>query len=144
MKYTELTKKAMQISYKAHEGQYDKGGVPYVFHPFHVAEQMDTEDEICVALLHDVIEDTDCSIKDLERAGFPDNILEAVKCLTKDKNIKYMDYILKVKSNPLAKKIKLADIEHNSDISRMKSFDDKTVERLKEKYKLAKEELERK
>ena len=71
-RYTALTRKAMRICYAAHEGQMDKSGVPYVFHPIHLAEQMETEEEICTALLHDVVEDTKWTLKELEAEGFSD------------------------------------------------------------------------
>lgn len=130
MLYTELTNKAMNISYEAHHGAKDKNGVPYVFHPFHVAEQMDGEYEICVALLHDVIEDTDYTVSDLQKAGFPDEVIEAVEVITRPKGMPYLDYIRAVKKNKIATKVKLADLEHNSDKSRLKTVDDKSKERL--------------
>ena len=105
MIYTEKTIKAMQIAYKAHHGQFDKSGVPYIFHPIHLAEQMETEEECIVALLHDVIEDSCMTIGDLA-TEFSDNIIQAIKLLTHDDSIPYMDYIRNLKSNPLAKKIK--------------------------------------
>lgn len=141
MVYTELTRKAMNICYDAHHGVKDKSGVPYVFHPFHVAEQMDTEYEVCTALLHDVVEDTDYTLEDLRKAGFPEEIVSAVACLTKDKNQPYMEYIDIVKKNPLATKVKLADLAHNSDASRLNCMDEHAAERLK-KYAKAKKILE--
>lgn len=114
MVYTELTKRAMNIAYNAHHGQYDKGGYPYIHHPIHLAEQMDNEVECCVALLHDVVEDTDITFEDLERE-FPSEVIEALKLLTHDTNIEYMDYIKKIKTNEVATKVKLADLKHNYD-----------------------------
>ncbi len=140
MLYTELTKKAMKLSYEAHHGSYDKGGVPYVFHPFHVAEQMDEEYAICVALLHDVVEDTEYTISDIEAQGFPKEVVEAVAIITKEENQDYMEYIKIVKTNSLATKVKLADLEHNSDNGRLVASDQTTKKRL-EKYKKAKEYL---
>lgn len=130
---------ALKLCYRAHEGQMDKGGIPYVFHPFHLAEQLEDEKEICVALLHDVVEDTDYTLEDLSVMGFPAVVVDAVGCLTKDKNDDYMEYICKLKKNPIAKKIKLLDIEHNSDAARLD--DEKQIIRLREKYSKAKEEL---
>ncbi len=75
MIYTELTKKALKLSFEAHKDQIDKSGMPYVFHPFHLAEQMDTEEKVIVALLHDVVEDTEYSLKDLENMGFPESVI---------------------------------------------------------------------
>lgn len=136
MIYTELTKKALSISFNAHKDQIDKGGMPYVYHPFHLAEQMDDEYSTCVALLHDVAEDSDINLDDLKAEGFPSEVIEALMLLTHDDAVPYMDYIRKVKTNPIAKKVKLADLEHNSDLSRLDSVDDKAVERAN-KYKHA-------
>ena len=140
MIYTNLTRKAMQLAYKAHDGQFDKSGVPYIFHPLHVAEQMTDEASVCVALLHDVVEDTDLTIDTLRKEGFSENILEAISLLTHDKTIPYMDYIKAIKTNPLATKVKLVDLEHNSDLSRVKCVDEKARNRI-EKYKKAKKLL---
>ncbi len=140
---TKLIKKALEICYKAHEGQYDKGGVPYANHPVFIAEQMDEEYDICVALLHDVVEDTAYTFQDLVNCGFPEEIIEAVRCLTKEKGMDYMDYIKIVKTNPMATRVKLKDIEHNSDLGRLNKIDDNAYRRL-EKYKKAKEYLLRK
>ena len=118
MIYTELTVKAMHIAYNAHSGQTDKNGMPYIFHPFHLAEQMHTESEICTALLHDVAEDTDITLEKLME-DFPKEITDALKLLTHDKNIDYFDYVREIKTNPIARKVKLADLKHNSDLSRM-------------------------
>ena len=140
MIYTDLTKKAMKLSYMAHHGSYDKGGVPYVFHPFHVAEQMEDEYSICVALLHDVVEDTKYTIYDIEKAGFPKEIVEAVEAITRKKGQDYMEYIKIVKTNPIATKVKLADLEHNSDSGRLIEADLETEKRLA-KYEAAKKYL---
>ena len=129
----------MNIAYSAHNGQNDKSGVPYVFHPFHLAEQMETENECIVALLHDVVEDTNVTIEYLA-TEFSDNIIQAIKLLTHDDSIPYMDYIRKLKSNPLAKKVKLADLEHNSDTTRLENPTEKDIKRW-EKYREAKEIL---
>lgn len=118
MIYTELTSKAMRIAYKAHHGQYDINGVPYVFHPFHVAEQMTDEYSVCAALLHDVAEDTDITVEELKK-DFPPEVTDALQLLTHNKNDDYYDYVRKIKSNPVARMVKLADIAHNSDQSRI-------------------------
>lgn len=119
MIYTDKTKQALKLCYKAHSGQTDKSGLPYVHHPMHLAEQMDDEDSIIVALLHDVVEDTDYTIEDLEQMGFGDNVIEALKLLTHDEAVPYLDYVRNIKKNALAKKVKLADLNHNSDLSRL-------------------------
>lgn len=109
IKYTSLTKKAMMICFETHKNQKDKSGMPYVYHPFHLAEQMETEDEICTALLHDVAEDSDCTIEDLKKEGFSADTIEALRLLTHEKSVPYMDYIAALKGNPIARKVKLVD-----------------------------------
>ena len=123
MVYTKKTALAMQIAYRAHAGQVDPGNVPYIFHPMHVAEQMATERECIVALLHDVVEDTSVTIEFL--AHYFDEEL-----LTHDKKDKYFDYIKKIKPNPIARKVKLADLKHNSTTSRLNKVTFKDVARL--------------
>ena len=108
----------------------------YVFHPFHLAEQMETEDEICTALLHDVAEDSDCTIEDLEREGFSVDTIEALRLLIHEVSVAYMDYIAALIGNPIARKVKLADLAHNSDIGRLAIVTDKDLKRL-EKYQKA-------
>ena len=141
MLYTELTKKAIRIMFDSHKDQVDKNGLPYVFHPFHLAEQMDDEESICVALLHDVIEDTSLTFEELTSYGFNEKIMEALKLLTHEENVEYMDYVKKIKINPLAKKVKLADLKHNSDLTRLDQIDNYTLERCA-KYKAAIKYLE--
>lgn len=133
MVYTENTQKAMVLAYNAHLGQKDKSGVPYIYHPIHLAEQMDTEEECIVALLHDVVEDTDVTFTQLEK-DFSVNVIEALKLLTHDKSIDYMDYVRKIKKNPIAKKVKLADLRHNSDPSRIVANPTKKDEERNKKY----------
>lgn len=118
MIYTKLTQKAMQIAYTAHHGQTDCNDMPYVFHPYHLAEQMDDEYFCCVALLHDVAEDTSVTLEDLAKE-FPQEIIEALKLLTHEDGTDYFEYVKKIKDNPLAKRVKLADLEHNMDRSRI-------------------------
>ncbi|MBP3463523.1 MAG: HD domain-containing protein [Clostridia bacterium] len=136
MIYTDLTKKAMTIAYNAHMGQINKKEeTPYIFHPIHLAEQMDTEEECIVALLHDVVEDTDVEMEDLEKE-FSDTVITALKLLTHDKNVDYMEYVTKIKSNPIARKVKLADLSHNMDRTRLKKITEEDIKRI-EKYKMA-------
>ena len=130
MIYTNLTKKALKISFNAHKDQVDKTGVPYVFHPFHLAEQMDDEASTCVALLHDVVEDTDYTFDDLRNEGFPKEIIDAIKLLTHDPSVPYLDYINKIKENVISTKVKLADLKHNSDLSRLNLSVDKIPPKL--------------
>lgn len=141
MIYTDLTKKALKISFNSHKNQVDKSGMPYVFHPFHLAEQMDDEYSVCVALLHDVIEDTDIMIEDLKAEGFPKEVINAIELLTHSDSVPYLDYVKTIKNNSIARKVKLADLKHNSDLSRLDNIDDKALERV-EKYKKAIEILQ--
>lgn len=136
MIYTALTKKALRISFNAHKNQLDKSGMPYVYHPFHVAEQMKDEYSTCVALLHDVVEDTDITLDELKSNEFPDNVIEALSLMTHSDDVPYLDYIRNLKDNPIARRVKLADLAHNSDLSRLDVVDEKAVERVN-KYKQA-------
>ena len=135
MLYTPLTKKALRICFDAHKEQTDKSGLPYVFHPFVVASQMRTENEICTALLHDVAEDTDITLDDLARE-FPPEVIRALTLLTHREGVPYMDYVRAIRSDPLAAAVKLADLRHNSDLSRLDTVTPKDRERV-EKYKTA-------
>ena len=136
MIYTDKTKKAMKLCYEAHKGQVDKSGLPYVFHPFHVAEQMTDEATTIVALLHDVVEDTPYTLDDLREMGFSEKVLAALTLMTHDKRIPYMDYVAKIKENKIAMTVKLADLKHNSDLSRLDTVDEKALKRI-EKYRQA-------
>ena len=136
MIYTEMTKKALKLCFAAHKDQTDKSGMPYVFHPFHLAEQMPDEDTTIVALLHDVIEDTPYTLDDLRAMGFNEQVLDALALMTHDKRIPYMDYVAKIKGNKIARTVKLADLKHNSDLSRLNNVDEKAMKRI-EKYRQA-------
>lgn len=125
---TKLTRLASKIAYKAHEGQVDKAGVPYIFHPIHIAEQMDTENSCIVALLHDVVEDSDITIDYLSKY-FSEEVMAALKILTKNENDDYVEYIKRVKTNKLATKVKLKDLKHNSDLTRLDIVTDEDRER---------------
>lgn len=144
MIYTELTNKAMRIAYEAHNGQYDINGVPYIFHPYHVAERMTDEITVCVALLHDVVEDTGVTFEELEKE-FPEEVITALRLLTHEKGTDYVEYIMKIKDNPVARAVKLADIEHNSDTSRItdrNAVPDGKLAHWKKKYSTARRILE--
>ena len=132
--YTPLIIKAMQIAYEAHLGQADKCGVSYIFHPAFLAAQMDTEDEIITAWLHDVVEDTAVTFADLEREGFPQSVLDAIRLLTHDDGSKYTDYVYHIKKNTLATKVKLADLRHNSNPTRNANLPPEDVARRRDKY----------
>ena len=117
MIYTPLTIRAMNIAYAAHHGQVDKAGVPYIFHPLHLAETMDDEISCCAALLHDTVEDTAVTLEDLAKE-FPAEVVEAVRLLTHDPSENYLEYVRRIKGNSVAMKVKFADLAHNSDQSR--------------------------
>ena len=122
MIYTELTNKALRFAYNAHHGQLDYNGIPYIFHPLHLAEQMEDEISCCAALLHDVVEDTPVTLDDLRRE-FPEEVVEVVRLLTHEDSAEtsdgsYFDYLKPIKAHPIARKVKLADIAHNSDQTR--------------------------
>ena len=143
MIYTVETKKAMKLCFEAHKEQTDKTGMPYVFHPFHLAEQMQTEEETVCALLHDIIEDTPYTLEDLRGMGFAERVLDALKLLTHAKDVPYMEYVEAIAKNPIAKQVKKADLRHNSDRGRMagEPIDERMLARW-EKYALALEYLE--
>jgi (p)ppGpp synthase/HD superfamily hydrolase len=132
MIYTLNTKKALKLCFEAHKDQLDKSGIPYVFHPFHLAEQMEDEVTTVVALLHDVVEDTDHTFEELSKI-FDAPIIEALRLLTHEDGVPYMEYVAKIKENPIAKAVKLADLRHNSDITRLDQVDEKDIAR-REKY----------
>jgi (p)ppGpp synthase/HD superfamily hydrolase len=136
MIYTPLTKKALTISFTAHKDQVDKSGMPYVFHPFHLAEQMTDEDTTVVALLHDVVEDTDYTLEDLKNMGFAPQVLEALALMTHTEDVPYLDYVARIRENPIAKAVKLADIAHNSDSTRLDPNDPR-IGRWQAKYAAA-------
>ena len=143
MIYTDLTKQAMKLCFAAHKDQTDKSGLPYVFHPFHLAEQMPDEESTVVALLHDVVEDTPYTLEDLAQMGFPQSVLEALRLMTHDPSVPYLDYVAKLKSNPITRRVKLADLRHNSDLTRLDRVDEKARQRV-EKYAAAIRLLEEK
>ena len=140
MLYTKLTKKALVISFNAHKDQLDKSGIPYVYHPYEVAERMETEAQTCVALLHDVVEDTDITLDELA-ADFPAEVIDALRLMTHDKSVPYLEYVKRIKTNPIAAKVKLEDLRHNSDLTRLDEVTEKDLERV-EKYKIARMILE--
>ena len=125
MIYTDMTKNALLLCFKAYMDKTDKGGMPYVFHPFHLAEQMEDEITTAIALLHDVVEDTDYTLKEIRSKGFPDEVIDALALLTHDPAVPYMEYVSAIKKNPNAKVVKLADLYHNSDLTRLEKIDKK-------------------
>ena len=142
MLYTELTNKAMRIAYAAHHGQVDKCGIPYIFHPIALAQTMDDEVSCCAALLHDVVEDTAITMEELEKE-FPPEVIEVLRLLTHDDGDEYYAYVRRIKAHPIARKVKLADLAHNSDQSRCvgSGIPQETLDRWQEKYDKARKIL---
>ena len=134
--------RAIELAKQHHEGQTDKARKPYIEHPLRVMNQMESEEEKIVAVLHDIVEDTDISLDDLRNEGFSKEVVDAVECLTKQDGENYDSYIERISFNPLAVKIKLADLEDNRDLTRLPEVTDKDLERI-EKYDKALEKLTR-
>jgi (p)ppGpp synthase/HD superfamily hydrolase len=130
-----LIEKSLEIALKAYQGQKDKAGKTYILHPLRIMAQMQTEAEMATALLHDVIEDSDYSAEDLLAEGIPKNIVEAVELLSKQAGDNYEDFIDRVLANPLAAKVKKADIEDNINILRLNSVTEKDLQRVAKYHK---------
>lgn len=140
--YTPLTKKAIRLAFAAHLHQTDKAGLPYFYHPMEVAGQCGHEYSVCVGLLHDTVEDGHLTFDDLAREGFPPEVLEALRLLTHEEGVPYLDYVRAIREsgNPYAVEAKLADLAHNSCPGRLDELTEKDVQRL-EKYRKAREIL---
>ena len=144
MVYTSLTNRAMRIAYEAHAGQVDKCGAPYVFHPYHLAEQMPDEVSTCVALLHDVVEDTAVTLDDLA-CEFPPVVIQALRLLAHDPAVPYLDYVRALAANPVARTVKRADLMHNMDETRYAGGElpaEEDLARRRKKYRAALEILD--
>lgn len=135
-----LLSKAIIIATKAHEGAADKGGHPYILHPLRVMTKMSDDISRIVAVLHDTVEDTNITFEYLRKEEFSEEILNAINSVTRRENETYMEFIRRCKQNSIGKKVKLADIEDNSDITRISNPTKKDYDRLK-KYEKAKREL---
>lgn len=120
--------KAIEISTKAHKGQKDKAGKDYINHPMTVAAMVNEDNEKIVAYLHDVVEDTNVTLADLKEVGFDNDVIEAIDAITKRDGENYDDYIYRVSNNKIAKQVKIADMTHNSDISRFDNPSQKDIE----------------
>jgi (p)ppGpp synthase/HD superfamily hydrolase len=132
MKRGERLDKALLIATNAHHGQFDKGGTPYILHPLKVMHYLKSNDEelMCMALLHDVVEDTKVTYKDLRDEGMSERIISALKCLTKQPGQTLEEYKEVIFSNTDAMKVKMADLRHNSDIRRLKGVTEKDLARM--------------
>ena len=141
MLYSQNIKKAVNIAFKAHEGQYDKGGYPYIMHSLHLAEEMTTENEVITALLHDVLEDSEISLDFIKEQGFSEDVTNALVSLTRRKDEEYSEYIKRIKNTGgIALSVKKADLRHNMALERLENLTEKDKERLI-KYKVSYKEL---
>lgn len=130
--------KCQLLAVVAHKGQKDKGGSPYILHPWKVAHNVETDEEKCVAWLHDVLEDSEFTSKDLMCLGLPEDVVEAVVAITKKQDENYDEYISRVKENTLARSVKLEDLKHNMDIARWKPASEMTEKDKKRQRKYEK------
>ena len=122
---------AILLAAQAHRGQTEKAGNPYILHPLRVMFRLESDDDRIVGVLHDVIEDTPYTLKDLRTMGYPEPLLQALDCLTRRETETYEEFITRVRKDPLASRVKLADLEDNMDIRRLPVIADKDAERLK-------------
>ncbi len=135
MNFDELREKAMQIAIKVHNGQVDKGGNDYINHPIRVSENCSLDEDKIVALLHDTIEDGDITAEYLIMQGFPHDIVDAVLSVSRNKDEGYFDFILRCKANPIGRRVKIADLKDNMDITRLNELTEKDINRLKKYHK---------
>ena len=121
---------AILLAVEAHRGQVDKTGKPYILHPLRMMAKMRTEAEMMAAVLHDVVEDTRWTLDELREKGFPEEVLVAVECLTKREGEGYLALVRRAKTNPIARQVKIADLEDNMDVRRISDFTTKDAERI--------------
>ncbi|MDL2214956.1 GTP pyrophosphokinase [Dysgonomonas sp. OttesenSCG-928-M03] len=139
-----ILEKALLIAINAHLGQKDKSGSPYILHPLRVMNAVDPTDAKIVAILHDVVENTDITFDDLINEGIPKHLVITLRLLTRSENMSYEDYIARIAENPLAVKVKLADMKDNMDLTRIKEINEEDIERFKkyvDNYKFLKSRL---
>jgi len=131
--------RAIEIAVSAHKEQVDKGGNPYILHPLRVMMSLDTEQEMIVGVLHDVVEDSEWTFHDLKTEGFSDEIIEALNSVTKMDSEKgsddgYFQFVQRAKQNPIGAKVKIADLKDNLDVSRVPELGEDDLKRIN-KYK---------
>ena len=136
LSYNEQLQFALELAIQKHKNQKDKSGKPYILHPIHVMETVKSDDAKIVAVLHDIIEDTDVTEEDLLNAGLSKHIVDAIVILTRSRDEDYMDYVKNLSSNPLAKEVKLADLQHNMDLRRLSTLKERDLDRNR-KYQIA-------
>jgi len=122
---------AITLATEAHQGQVDKAGQPYILHPLRVMFAVEDETTRIVAVLHDVVEDSEVTLEDLRAMGYSNEVVIGLDCLTRRADESYMDFVKRAKVNPIARQVKIADIEDNMDMKRLSSITDKDVERLR-------------
>ncbi|UCG00103.1 MAG: bifunctional (p)ppGpp synthetase/guanosine-3',5'-bis(diphosphate) 3'-pyrophosphohydrolase [Spirochaetaceae bacterium] len=130
-----VLERAIQIAVQAHSSQKEKNGNPYILHPLRLMMKMLGELEMSAAILHDVVEDTEWTLEDLRREDFPEAVIEAVDCLTHRKQIRYRDYIQRISKNPIARKVKIADLEDNLDVKRLPDLTMRDQARMKKYHR---------
>ena len=123
--------RAIAIATKAHEGQFDKGGNSYIEHPLHVMSKMNTVEEKIVAVLHDVVEDTNVTLEDLKKEGFSSEIIEGIDSVTRRKDETYKEFILRAKENTIGREVKIQDLLQNKDLSRIHNPTEADFSRIK-------------
>ena len=135
-----MLEEAIRISVEAHAGQTDKSGAPYILHPLYLMMQF--EDDTCrqIAVLHDVVEDSPITLKDLKKGGFSDEVVSGVAALTRQEGESYHAFIERAGHHPYARRVKIADLRHNMDVSRLAKISEKDVQRLA-KYQKALDRL---
>lgn len=132
-----LLEKCIAFAVEAHEGQTGRDNLPYILHPLYLMSQMDTEEEMMTAVLHDVVEDTNYTLADLREMDLPESVIRAVSLLTHDKDtLSYDEYVRHLKPDPIAHKVKIADLRHNMDVRRLPAVREKDAARL-ERYRRA-------
>ena len=136
LSYNEQFQIALELAVEKHKNQTDKAGNSYILHPHHVMENVNSKEGKIVAILHDIIEDTDVTEDYLLKIGLSKRIVDAVVALTRSEDMDYQEYIKNLSSNPLAKEVKLADLEHNMDLKRLPTLEEKDLERNR-KYQIA-------
>jgi (p)ppGpp synthase/HD superfamily hydrolase len=121
---------AILLAVQAHRGQRDKVGQPYVLHPLRMMSRLYGEEERMAAVLHDVVEDTPHTLEELRALGYPETVVAAVDCLTRRANESYEEFVARAKANPVARRVKLADLEDNMDLRRLPQVTEKDRERF--------------
>jgi (p)ppGpp synthase/HD superfamily hydrolase len=133
MNEQQLLARAIEIATEAHHAQKDRYGVPYILHPLRVMQRLTTPIQKTVGILHDVVEDTSWTFKQLSREGFPEIIIEALRSVTKREGEEYDEFVKRSAANPLGRAVKIADLEDNMDLTRLPEVSEKDISRL-QKY----------